>query len=45
MADHAIRDKPMAVSAEPSTPDGFAVYIKTAIECWAMIKKSGDTFE
>jgi hypothetical protein len=41
MADHAIRNKLMAVSAEPSTPDGFATYIKTGIECWAMIKKIG----
>jgi hypothetical protein len=45
MADHAIRNKLMAVSAEPSTPHGFAAYIKTGIECWAMIKKSGATFE
>jgi len=27
------------------TPDGLAAYVKTASERWAMIKKSGATYE
>jgi len=49
MADPATRDKLKALSLEPlppSTPDGFAAYIKTEIERWAVIvKNSGAELE
>jgi tripartite-type tricarboxylate transporter receptor subunit TctC len=49
MADPATRDKLTAMSLEPlppSTPDGFAAYIKTEIERWAVIvKNSGAELE
>src|SRR5206468_69963 len=32
-------------SRQPPALDGFAAYIMTGIGCWAMIKKSGATFE
>jgi hypothetical protein len=35
-----LRPQPgQAASPELSAPDGFAAYIKTGIERWAMIKK------
>jgi tripartite-type tricarboxylate transporter receptor subunit TctC len=43
MADPATRDKLTTMSLEPlppSTPDGFAAYIKTEIERWAVIVKN-----
>jgi tripartite-type tricarboxylate transporter receptor subunit TctC len=49
LADPATRDKLSAISLEPmppSTPDGFAAYIKTEIERWAVIvKNSGAELE
>jgi tripartite-type tricarboxylate transporter receptor subunit TctC len=49
MADPATRAKLTAMSLEPlppSTPDGFAAYIKTEIERWAVIvKNSGAELE
>lgn len=49
LADPATRDKLTAISLEPlppSTPDGFAAYIKTEIERWAVIvKNSGAELE
>jgi tripartite-type tricarboxylate transporter receptor subunit TctC len=49
MADPATRHKLTAMSLEPlppSTPDGFAAYIKSEIERWAVIvQNSGAEFE
>src|ERR1700710_1328158 len=49
MANPATRDKLTALSLEPlppSTPDGFAAYIKAEIERWAVIvKNSGAELE
>lgn len=49
MADPVTRSKLTAMSLEPlppSTPDGFAAYIKTEIERWAVIvKNSGAELE
>jgi tripartite-type tricarboxylate transporter receptor subunit TctC len=49
VANPATRDKLTALSLEPlppSTPDGFAAYIKTEIERWAVIvKNSGAELE
>jgi tripartite-type tricarboxylate transporter receptor subunit TctC len=49
LADPATRDKLTALSLEPlppSTPDGFAAYIKTEIDRWAVIvKNSGAELE
>jgi tripartite-type tricarboxylate transporter receptor subunit TctC len=48
-ADPATRDKLKTISLEPlppSTPDGFAAYIKTEVDRWAVIvKNSGAELE
>ena len=43
MADPATREKLITLSLEPlppSTPDGFAAYIKSEVDRWAMIVKN-----
>ena len=49
LADPATRDKLTAMSIEPlpgSTPDGFAAYVKTEVDRWAVIvRDSGATLE
>ncbi len=49
VADPATRDRLTALALEPlsgSTPDGFAAYIKTEVDRWAVVvKKSGAEME